>query len=112
MRRSASSFLLIAVLTASTVLMGACAAQEESSRTVRAVVQPRPGAEPEEIDMRVHEAPVEPPSVEASEVELADDELVLGLVLDGQPIAYPVRYLATVEVLNDTVGETSIAPTW
>ncbi len=76
---------------------------QSRQRTVRAHVQPRPGAPPEEIDMRVHESPVDPPSVAAAAADLADDELVLGLVVDGQPIAYPIRYLALYEVLNDVV---------
>lgn len=85
-------------------------AGQSRQRTVRARVQPRPGAPPEEIDMRVHESPVDPPSVAAA--DLADNELVLGLVVDGQPMAYPIRYLAPYEVLNDVVGSTALAPTW
>ena len=81
-------------------------------RTVRARVQPRPGAPAEEIDMRVHESPVDPPSVAATAANLADDELVLGVVVDDQPMAYPIRYLAPYEVLNDLVGSTALAPTW
>lgn len=38
---------------------------QSGKRTVRARVQPRPGAAPEEIDMRVRESPVAPPSVAA-----------------------------------------------
>ncbi len=87
-------------------------AGQSRQRTVRARVQPRPGAPPEEIDMRVHESPVDPPSVAAADADLADDELVLGLIVDGQPMAYPIRYLAPYEVLNDVVGSTALAPTW
>jgi len=64
------------------------------------------------MEMRIHEAPVDPNSVAADAAQLQDDELVLGVVVDGQPMAYPIRYLATVEVLNDRVGDTSLAPTW
>ena len=85
---------------------------ESQQRTVRARVQPRPGAAPEEIDMRVHESPVNPPSVVAAAAHLVDDELVLGRVVDGQPMAYPIRYLAPYEVINDVVGSTALAPTW
>jgi len=85
---------------------------ESQQRTVRARVQPRPGAAPEEIDMRVHESPVHPPSVAAAAAHLGDDELVLGLVVDDQPMAYPIHYLAPYEVINVVVGSTALAPTW
>jgi len=97
----ASCFLLLLAL-----------APQQADRTVHVRVQPRPGAPTEEIDMGVHEVPVDPPSVSAEEAALEDAELVLGVVVDGQPMAYPIRYLATVEVLNDKVGSTSLAPTW
>lgn len=72
----------------------------------------RPGGPVEVVEMGVHEVPVNPPSIAASDVNLEDDELVLGLVVDGTPIAYPIRYLATVEVVNDRVGDAALAPTW
>ena len=53
-----------------------------------------------------------PPSVSAEEAGLKATELVLGLVVGGQPMAYPVRYLAIFELVNDRVGQTSLAPTW
>jgi len=51
-------------------------------------------------------------TVAADAVDLQEDELVVGVVLDGQAIAYPVRYLAMSEVVNDRVGDTPIAPSW
>ena len=86
------------------------AAKPRSS--VRAVVQSRPGGPVEEVDMAVHEVPVDPETVAADEIDLSDDELVLGLVIDGQAIAYPIRYLALFELINDRVGKTAITPTW
>lgn len=91
------------------IVAGPATAQE---RTVRARVQPRPGAPVEMMEMKVHEVPVNPESVAADEAGLEDTELVLGVVIDGLPMAYPIRYLAAVEVVNDVVGETSLAPTW
>ncbi len=85
---------------------------QSEQRTVRAYVQPRPGGPTELIDMRVHPSPVDPPSIDGAAANLTDDELVLGLVVDGQPMAYPIRYLAPYEVLNDVVGSTALAPTW
>ncbi len=41
-----------------------------------------------------------------------NDDLVLGVVVDGKAMAYPIRYLAMSEVLNDRVGDTPLAPSW
>ena len=95
------------------LLSAACdTSPSESSNTVRAVVQMRPGGPVEEVEMEVHEAPVDPPTVAAGAVDLEEDELVMGVVVDGQAVAYPVRYLALSEVVNDRVGDTPIAPSW
>lgn len=88
----------------------ACAGSD--SNTVRAEVQLRPGGPVETIEMAVREVPVDPPTVAAAEIELEDDELVIGVVVDGEAVAYPVRYLALSEVVNDRVAETAIAPSW
>lgn len=91
------------------VTAGACA---HSNRTVHGVMQDRPGAPARMVEVGVHEVPVDPPSVSAGDAELDDDELVLGVVVDGRAMAYPIRYLAASEVLDDRVGETPLAPTW
>ncbi len=103
--------LLVLVLLLALVA-GPATAQDGQERTVRARVQPRPGAPVEMMEMQVHEVPVNPDSVAADEANLEDTELVLGVVIDGLPMAYPIRYLAAVEVVNDVVGDTSLAPTW
>jgi len=87
-------------------------ADQDETRTVRARVQSRPGGPVEDVEMTVHPVPVEPETVPAGDVDLDDDELVVGVVADGVPVAYPVRYLALSEVVNDRVGEASITPTW
>lgn len=102
----ALALLMSALACATTVRSG------EAHRTVKAVVQPRPGAEPDEIDMRVHEVPVDLPSVPASDATLDDDDLVLGVVADGRAMAFPVRYLAMYEVVDGRVGSLPVAPTW
>jgi len=79
---------------------------------VRAVMQDRPGGSMKEVEVAVHPAPVDPPTVAAAETKLPARDLVLGVVADGQAVAYPVRYLALSEVLNDRVGEVGLAPTW
>lgn len=85
---------------------------QEQERKVRARVQARPGGPIEDVEMSVHKVPVDPKTVSAAEAQLEDDELVLGLVIEDQPIAYPIRYLAMFEVINDRVGDTPLAPTW
>lgn len=113
------ALVLFTAATLPVLLMGALAhplvAQDEEpapSKTVRAWVQPRPGAEPEQVEMPVYEVPVDPPSVAAREARLPADDLVIGVVADGVPMAWPVRFLALSEVVDDRVGEASLAPTW
>ncbi len=81
-------------------------------RTVRARVQMKPGGELEEVEMEVHVAATELEIVSADQAGLEDEDLVLGVVADGQAMAYPIRYLALYEVANDRVGEVPLAPTW
>lgn len=91
------------------LLATAAPAQE---RRVRGVMQPRPGAPAEDVEVKVHPVPVDPPSVPASEAKLPDGDLVIGVVVDGKAMAYPVRYLALHEVVDDRVESTPLAPTW
>lgn len=102
----------LAAVTFALVSTACDTAPSESPNTVRAVVQLRPGGPVEEFEMEVHEAPVDLPTVAAGAVELEEDELVIGVVVDGHAVAYPVRYLALSEVVNDRVGDTPIAPSW
>ena len=80
--------------------------------TVRARVQARPRGPLEEIEMQVHSVPVDPPSVAANESTLENNDLVLGVLIDDRAMAYPIRYLAEFEVVNDRLGETPLTPTW
>ncbi len=48
---------------------------------------------------------------EASE-EYEDDELVLGVEINGEARAYSIPYLSSREIVNDTVGGRHIAATW
>ncbi len=84
----------------------------EVRSTVRAVVQMRPGGPVEEVEMPVHAVPVEPPAVTAEAAGLEDDELVLGVLIEGKAMAYPIRYLSLYEVINDRIAETPLTPTW
>lgn len=100
------------LLATSAWLAPACAAQDEPDHTVRAEVQLRPGGPVEEVDVPVHRAPVDPLSVPAAESDLPAGDLVLGVVEDGRAMAWPIRYLALYEVVNDRVAELPVAPTW
>jgi len=43
---------------------------------------------------------------------MRDDEPVLGVVRDGAARAYPLWYLDSHEIVNDTLGDLPIAATW
>jgi len=56
------------------------------------------------------------PAIPADEVfdQVADEELVLGVVVGGQARAYPINMLTgpSREIINDTLGGKAIAATW
>lgn len=57
---------------------------------------------------------VNPEIVSAEEAELGDDDIVMGVVINGEARAYPVNYMngPTNEVVNDSLGGQAIAPSW
>ncbi|MBM3272312.1 DUF3179 domain-containing protein [Candidatus Kaiserbacteria bacterium] len=59
---------------------------------------------------------VDAPFVKASEVtdQVTDNELVLGVVIEGQARAYPINMLTgpSREIINDQMGRTNFAATW
>ncbi len=57
---------------------------------------------------------VNPQIISAAEVDLRDDDMVMGVVFNGQARAYPVNYMngPRNEVVNDQLGGLPIAPTW
>jgi hypothetical protein len=44
--------------------------------------------------------------------DVSDNDLVIGVTLDGVSRAYPVRYLAFHHMLNDALGSTHLLPTY
>lgn len=56
----------------------------------------------------------DPLIVDASESDVNDNELVIGVEVDGQARAYPINQLTGPmrEIINDTLGGTAIAATW
>jgi len=57
---------------------------------------------------------LDPVIVTASEAPIGDDDMVMGIVHNGEARAYPVNYMngPTNEVVNDVLGGTAIAPSW
>jgi len=59
---------------------------------------------------------VDAPVVAARDVtdQVADNELVLGVVVEGKPRAYPINMLTGPrrEIINDSLGGRAIAATW
>jgi hypothetical protein len=51
-------------------------------------------------------------TVEAADGTWSDEETVIGVVIEGQARAYPIRLLSLVEVINDEIAEQGIAVTW
>jgi hypothetical protein len=53
-----------------------------------------------------------PRAVVAAQARLRDDELVLGVEINGEAKAYPITVLNAREMVNDTVGRVPILATW
>ena len=53
-------------------------------------------------------------TVSVENAQLGDDDLVIGVVVEGQARAYPVNYMngPLNEVVNDQLGDTRLAATW
>jgi hypothetical protein len=51
-------------------------------------------------------------TAEEANEEYQDNELVLGVEIDGDARAYSIPYLSSREIVNDTVGGRHIAATW
>ncbi len=56
----------------------------------------------------------EPPLADAARANVDDNELVLGVEVNGQARAYPINQLTGPrrEIINDVLGGTAIAATW
>jgi len=55
-----------------------------------------------------------PEFVDSAEADsqMADDEFVIGLTIDGDSRAYSVSFLSGHEIVNDVVGGRPVAVTW
>ena len=54
----------------------------------------------------------EPEFVPAREANLGDEQLVLGVAIDGEAKAYPITVLNSHEMVNDVLAGIPILSTW
>ena len=56
----------------------------------------------------------DPKIVSAKDTQISDNELVIGVEIDGQARAYPINQLTgpSREIINDELAGTAIAATW
>ncbi len=88
------------------------AAHADETRHIKVHAQPRPGAPAEDIDMRVHPVPTDLTIVHADSINLPDNDLVVGVLHAGVVVAYPIRFLAEHEIVDDVINGLAIAPSW
>jgi len=92
---------ILSVVLALTVLEAA--AEDHPSFQPRVLMSPR-------------RAIVSAPVLPAADVkqQVLDNELVLGVVVNGKPRAYPINMLTgpSREIINDQLGGSAIAATW
>ena len=57
---------------------------------------------------------VDPKIISAADAEIGDEDMVMGVVINGEARAYPVNYMNGPynEVVNDELGGQAIAPSW
>ena len=115
--RRGAGFLLLAAIHLALPVACAESPDPESGREgviakVSGDVQIEPGGERHLTEVEVVGVPENPLTVPAGELDLPDQDLVLGVVIDGRARAYPIRYLALSEIVDDWIGDTPVAPTW
>lgn len=73
-----------------------------------------PKYDPVTVIRRPFPAITQPKIVEAKASSVTDNELVIGVSVDGKARAYPINQLTGPrrEIINDTLGNTPIAATW
>ena len=55
-----------------------------------------------------------PEIVSADQVDIGDEDMIMGIVIGGEARAYPVNYMNGPfnEIVNDELGGAAIAPSW
>jgi hypothetical protein len=95
----------LAVLATAVALCGRTSAQEPPLNIDRSGHTEKTGESPPRTAARI---------VDAGQARVADAEIVIGVVVDGRPRAYPINLMwgPDNEVVNDTLGRTAIAASW
>ncbi len=70
--------------------------------------------QPKRVLQKPIRAIVDPTIVSASDAQITDNELVIGVEVNGQSRAYSINQLTGPlrEIINDELGDTPIAATW
>ena len=101
-------FKLLACLTV--LAFVAC----ESQRPVPAAAQPQ--EVPEGFQQLLPRGGIpaidQPQYVSADDASISDQAYVLGVVIEGQPVAYSLNLLNSHEIVNDTIGKTHFSAVW
>ena len=112
-RLTAFFFVALAMAASITFLMPATA-QEQAGRKKPDV--PTVGTPPEGYEQLLPRGKIpainDPDYVNADDAEIGDDAMVLGVIIEGTPIAYSLNLLSNHEVVNDSVGKTNFAAVW
>ncbi len=76
--------------------------------------QETPSYRPRTVLSKPMRAITDPPIVAADQSGLADNELIIGVEIDGVARAYPINQLTGPrrEIINDNLAGTAIAATW
>ncbi len=95
-------------------LSGICIAFCTGLLAVPASAQSVPDYAPRTVLPIPIRAITDPKTVPADQADIAANELVLGVVVNGKARAYPINQLTGPmrEIINDELGGTAIAATW
>ena len=76
--------------------------------------QAQPAYTPKTVLNRPMPAITDPQIIPAAQSDVADNELIIGVVVEGQARAYPINQLTGPrrEIINDVLAGTAIAATW
>ena len=90
---------------------------EEIERLERVAPEPQAPRDRSEFTLLREEGfplNVDPEIVPADQASIGDDDIVMGVVINGEARAYPVNYMNGPynEVVNDELGGEAIAPSW
>lgn len=120
MKSAKNTFIAVACLAAIAVSGRRVyvATQSEATEPETAFRFPKPAAEgftPMQV-VPPFPAITNAPMIQASQVarQVTDDELVLGVVIEGEARAYPINMLTgpAREIINDSIGGLRFAATW